>query len=383
MRIAIIAPPWVPTPPPAYGGIEAVVDSLATGLQLLGHEVLLFATGDSRCQVPLAYRYDNAMGVGRSDNTVVELLHVVSAYEMAEEFDIVHDHTLLGPAYSAKYPGLAVVTTNHIPFSGGLNQYYKALGSRVPVIAISNVQAEAAVGINLAAVIHHGVNLKEFPVGDGRGGYALFLGRMSPDKGVHTAIEAARRAGVPLKIAAKCRERGEQAYFDEVIKPMLGRDVEYLGEVGREEKLELLGGATCLLNPIAWVEPFGMVMLEALACGTPVVATHSGAAPEIVDDGKTGYLADSPDDLAEAVVLACDLDRSKCRLAAEERFSMEIMVERHLEVYEKVVAGFNNPIQPLRSRTTQRGDDLRGETPPADGQSISDEFGNFRSAMGI
>lgn len=383
MRIAIVAPPWVPTPPPAYGGIEAVVDTLATGLQLAGHEVLLFATGDSRSRVPLAYRFDKAVGVGRSDSTAVELLHVVSAYEMAEEFDIVHDHTLLGPAYSAKYPGLAVVTTNHIPFSGGLHEYYRALGSRVPVIAISNVQAQAAVGVNLAAVIHHGVDLNEFPVGDGNGGYALFLGRMSPDKGVHTAIEVARLAGVPLKIAAKCRERGEQAYFDEVIKPMLGHDVEYLGEASREEKLELLGGATCLLNPIAWVEPFGMVMLEALACGTPVVATHAGAAPEIVDDGKTGYLADSPDDLAEAVTLASDLDRSKCRLAAEERFSMEIMVERHLEVYEKVVAGFGHTVQPLQSRLQQMGSDLSGETLPADGQALPDDFGNFRSVIGI
>ena len=365
MRIAIVAPPWIPTPPPAYGGTEAVLDVLATGLVQAGHEVMLFATGNSTCKVPIAYRFDTSLGVGRDDATLTELLHVVSAYEQVKGYDIVHDHTLLGPAYSGGYPHLPVVTTNHIPFSGGIEEYYRSLSGRIPIIAISNAQAQAARDIPIAAVIHHGIDVDEFPIGEGDGGYALFLGRMNPDKGVHTAIEVARAAGVELKIAAKCRERAEKAYFSEVIEPMLGHGVEYLGEVGNDEKLGLLARAACLLNPIAWPEPFGMVMLEALACGTPVVATHAGAAPEIVDDGVTGYLADSPLDLAKAVELASRLDRSKCRVSVKERFSKEIMVQKHLDVYRQVLARFDDRPE------VGGGEHLQHREPPPGSSEVS------------
>lgn len=340
MRIAMIAPPWVPVPPPAYGGIEAVVETLASGLVEAGHEVLLIATGDSRSKVPVAYLFEEALGVGRADATVMELLHVMSAYELATSFDIVHDHTIVGPAYSARYPELPVVTTNHGPFDFGLQRYYEMVSNRVPVIAISHSQALGAKGSNVIDVIHHGVDLNEYQLGRGDGGYALFLGRMNPDKGVHSAIKVAREAGVPLRIAAKCREDSEKAYFEDVIRPMLGDGVEYLGEANKEEKRELLAGATCLLNPIAWQEPFGMVMLEALASGTPVVATHCGSAPEIVIEGETGYLSDSFDGLVAGVKSASELDRHSCRNLVEQRFSKEIMVRNHIEVYEKVIANF-------------------------------------------
>ena len=382
MRIAIIAPPWVPTPPQAYGGIEAVVDSLATGLQSHGHEVFLFATGDSTSQVPLGYRFENALGVGREDATIVELVQVMSAYDMVREFDIVHDHTHVGPAYSARFPDLPVVTTNHIPFGDGVDSYYRAIGDRVPVIAISNAQARSARGVNIVDVIHHGVDPAEFAIGEGKGGYALFLGRMSPDKGVHTAIEVARAAGIPLKIAAKCREGKEISYYEEVIKPKLGGGIEYLGEATFEEKVELLGGATCLLNPIDWQEPFGMVMIEAMACGTPVVATHAGAAPEIVVDGETGFLADSAEELVKAVQKVSDLDRRKCRTRVEESFSKELMVEKHLDVYEKVVANFGQPFTASEVAPDRFCEPCDAKVAKSN-DVMADDFMNFRSASGL
>ena len=382
MRIAIIAPPWVPTPPQAYGGIEAVVDTLATGLKSLGHEVFLFATGDSTSQVPLGYRFENALGVGREDATIVELVQVMSAYDMVREFDIVHDHTHVGPAYSARFPDLPVVTTNHIPFGDGVDSYYRAIGDRVPVIAISNAQARSARGVNIVDVIHHGVDPAEFAIGEGKGGYALFLGRMSPDKGVHTAIEVARAAGIPLKIAAKCREGKEISYYEEVIKPKLGGGIEYLGEATFEEKVELLGGAACLLNPIDWQEPFGMVMIEAMACGTPVVATHAGAAPEIVVDGETGFLADSAEELVKAVQKVSDLDRRKCRTRVEESFSKELMVEKHLDVYEKVVANFGQPFTASEGAPGRFCEPSDAKVAKSN-DVMADDFMNFRSASGL
>jgi glycosyltransferase involved in cell wall biosynthesis len=250
---------------------------------------------------------------------------------------VVHDHTLVGPLYAQGFAGTAVVTTNHGPFEGKLAAVYRAVAERVPLVAISQHQASTAAGIPVAAVIHHGVDLDRFPAGAGDGGYALFLGRMNPDKGVDTAARVARSAGVPLRIAAKMREPAERDYFDQRVRPLLGGDIEYVGEVGGADKLELLAGAVCLLNPIAWPEPFGMVMIEALACGTPVVATPCGAAPEIVDDGVTGYLR--PDQAALAAVLAqaAELDRDACRRAVKERFSAVRLVEDHLALYQRAV----------------------------------------------
>jgi len=336
VRIAIVAPPWVPVPPPAYGGTEAVLDTLARGLIAAGHDVLLYATGDSECVVPRAWTYDTAAGF-RYGGVATELRHVVDAYDAVRDADVVHDHTLVGPLYATRFPNVAVVTTNHGPFTHELAALYRAVAPRVPVIAISHDQAQRARGVPIAAVIHHGLDVDRFPVGDGRGGYALFLGRMSPDKGVHTAAAAARAAGMPLRIAAKMREPAEHEYFRACVEPLLGGDVEYVGEVGGSDKLALLGGASCLLNPIAWCEPFGMVMIEALACGTPVVATNRGAATEIVRDGCTGFVVDDGDDLVTALYRVADLDRAACRRDVEERFSAQRFVADHVALYEGIV----------------------------------------------
>jgi len=339
LRIAIIAPPWLPVPPPAYGGTENVLDALARGLDAAGHEVMLCTVGDSTCPVARSSVFEHAIGVG-AGNGVDEIRHVISSYDSIRGFDVVHDHTLIGPLYSAALPSLPVVTTNHGPFNAELIDLYRAISGRVPIIAISHHQASTAGDVPIAAVIHHGVNVADFPVGAGGGGYAVFLGRMHPTKAPHLAAQIAREAGVPLVIAAKMREPQERAYFEEMVRPLLGADVTYVGEVDRQEKVELLGGAACLLNPIIWPEPFGMVMIEALACGTPVVSSDYGAAPEIVEDGVVGFVAHGRDALVEALGRVHEIDRAACRSRVEEHFSVERMVAKHVAVYEMAVGEY-------------------------------------------
>ena len=199
MRIALVSPPWLPVPPPAYGGTEAVIDRLARGFAENGHQVVLFATGDSTCPVPTRWAFAEAMAA-RMGNAVVEIHHVANAYrELADDggFDIVHDHTLVGPLLSARYPELTVVTTNHGPFDRELSSLYRSVTPRVSVVAISDHHARSATDVPIAAVIRHGLDLGEFPVGAGDGGYFLYLGRMTPEKGARTAALVARRAESP------------------------------------------------------------------------------------------------------------------------------------------------------------------------------------------
>ena len=336
MQIAIIAPPWVPIPPVAYGGTEAVLDTLARGLKDLGHQVLLCTTGDSTCPVPRTSVVDAAAGIGTA-GPATEIRHVAHAYAQARDCDVIHDHTLVGPFFAQRYRGLRVVTTNHGPFDGELVDVYRAMAPAADIVAISAHQASTARQIEIAAVIHHGVQPADFPIGTG-GGHAVFLGRMSPNKGVAAAARIARIAGVPLLIAAKMGEPAERDYFELEVRPLLGNGIEYIGEVGPAEKKSLLGSARCLLNPIAWAEPFGMVMIEALACGTPVVATPRGAVPEIVRPEVTGFIAAEVDDLAAAVDRVGALDRYDCRRAVEGHFSASRMVTDHVVLYEELLA---------------------------------------------
>ena len=333
MDIAIIAPPWLPVPAPAYGGTEAVLDELARGYQAAGHNVLMVCHPDSVCPVPKVsvIPAEDAVRMGRAS---IELENVIAAYELVKDADVVHDHTLAGPIYSERYPDLPVVTTNHGPFSRTMNAVYGAAVPRVGLVAISHSHA-ASTHLPVDAVVHHGINADDYPFGAGDGGYVALLGRMAANKGVHRAIAVAKTAGVRLKIAAKMREPHEHAYFDEFVRPHLGDDVIYLGEVDADGKREVLASATALLNPISWREPFGMAMLESLACGTPVVGCPQGAAPEIVEHGVTGYLGDSDAELINGLLSLDRLDRKVCRDHARERFSVERMVEGYVEVFER------------------------------------------------
>ncbi len=260
------------------------------------------------------------------------------AYDAVQGFDIVHDHTVLGPAYSERFPNLLVVTTIHGPFNEELSDIYRRVAPRVPIIAISRDQRARARDIPIARVIHHGLNPDAFPVGQGDGGYFLYLGRMAPEKGAHRAVEAAWKAGVPLLLAAKMREPWEFQYFETYVKPYLNSDIQYLGEVPHDQKLRLLGGARALLNPIKWPEPFGLVMVESLACGTPVLTFPEGAAPEIIEDGKTGFLCQDVAEMAERIQLVDQIDRSVCRSAVENYFGTGRMVAEHLDLFEDLLS---------------------------------------------
>ena len=336
MRVAIVAPPWAPIPPDLYGGIEQAVDTLARGIHRAGHEVVLFATGDSTCPVPRRWLLAAAEG-NRMGFSVPEVRHVMAAYDVASEYDIVHDHTILGPFYAERYPDLPVVTTIHGPFNEELADIYRRLGERVPIIGISQAQRRPAPDIPIRRVIHHGVDPEGFTVGAG-GDYCLFLGRMAAEKGPHRAIAAARRAGVRLVVAGKLREPWEHLFFEKEVAPLLGDDVEYVGEVSQAEKERLLGGARATLFPIRWNEPFGLVMLESMACGTPVLAFAEGAAPEVVDHGRTGFLCRDEREMADGIASAGDIDRAVCRAAVEGYFSMDRVVGEHLELFAELLA---------------------------------------------
>jgi glycosyltransferase involved in cell wall biosynthesis len=338
MRIGLLAPPWTPVPPRLYGGIELVVDLLAQGFQAAGHDVLLFTTGDSTCPVERRHVLPVAQG-WRIGMAVPEVIHVTSGYDALRDWgaDVVHDHTIFGPFYSERYPDLPVVTTVHGPLESELGGVYERLDGRVPVIAISEAQRRPTPHIRIARVIHHGIDARDFPFGAGDGGYFLFLGRMSPDKGAHRAMEAAHKAGVRLIMAAKMREPSEYDYFEQFVQPYLNENLVYLGEVPHEKKLELLAGAAGLLFPIRWNEPFGMVMLEAMACGTPVLAFPEGAAPEVVQHGRTGFLCHDELDMAEAIGQVRTIDRAACRAAVEGYFSTTRMVDEHLALFADIL----------------------------------------------
>jgi glycosyltransferase involved in cell wall biosynthesis len=335
MRIGIIAPPWAPVPPPLYGGIEQAIDGLTRGFQEADNDVLLFTTGDSTSAVPKKWLLKVSEG-WRMGYTVPELRHIMAAYEQLKGLDVIHDHTVLGPVYAERFPDLPVVTTIHGPFNEELTGIYRRIADRVPIIAISNAQRAVVPDLSVARVIHHGIDPSAFPMGRGEGGYCLFLGRMNADKGAQRAVDAARKAGVPLVMAGKCREPWEHQFFDHEIKPHLSEDITYAGEVPHDEKVRLLANARCLLFPIRWNEPFGLVMLESMACGTPVLAFREGAAPEVVEDGVTGFLCEDENEMAEGIGRIDTLDRGDCRAAVEGYFSMKRCVDEHLELFEEL-----------------------------------------------
>jgi glycosyltransferase involved in cell wall biosynthesis len=333
MRIGLIAPPWVPVPPTGYGGIEAVIDRLARGLARAGHDVLLAAAGNSTCPVARVPGAEDALeGAPVCSDVNAELRHVLRSYAAMTNVDVIHDHTTAGPLLHRWDGSAPVVTTFHGPFNADMAPIYRAYRG-IATIAISHHQASTALGASVTQVIHHGIDVADVPVGKGDGQYALFLGRMSPEKGPREAVLVARAAGVPLRMAAKVREPAERQYFETAVKPLLCSDIEYLGEPGVDDKMALLGGAFALLNPIQWSEPFGLVMIEALATGTPVVATPRGSAPEIIDDGVTGYLRKDQQGLAKALLAAAELDRAACRAVACERFDSDAMVGKHVQLY--------------------------------------------------
>jgi len=351
MRIGLVSGPWIPVPPATYGGTERVVDTLARGFAAAGHEVLLAAPLESTCPVRLVpgMRPAEYEGLGTS---LSELSHVVRAYEGLQDVDIIHDHTMAGPLYLHRPAGVPVATTIHGPIHAQAADIYRAVARRGAVIAISRDQASHAPAVPVTRIIHHGMDLSAVPVGTGSGGYLCFVGRACEDKGLLEAITIARQAGMHLKIAVKMREQEEVRYFREVVEPMLGSNEDFVGEVDDAAKYRLMGDAIAFLNPIQWSEPFGLVMIEALATGTPVIGTLIGSAPEIIKHGRTGFLGKT-EELAGFVPAAAALDRAVCRRSAEDLFSAERMVAEHLELYSDLIDGRMPPGVPHGTRLHQ------------------------------
>jgi glycosyltransferase involved in cell wall biosynthesis len=341
MRIAQVAPLAESVPPPGYGGTERVVSYLTEELVREGHEVTLFASADSRTAAELIPCAPQGL---RLDESVTDpIAHAIVELECvaaeASRFDVIHWHVDYFHFPMSRRLGVPNVTTLHgrldIP---DLAAVYREFGE-MPVVSISDDQRTPLEGANWAATIYHGMPIDELlPLSDPTGAYLAFLGRISPEKRADRAIEVARRADLPLRIAAKV-DPADRDYFEKEIEPLLEADhVDFIGEIGPEEKNEFLGNARALLFPIDWSEPFGLVMIESMACGTPVIAYRSGSVPEVIDEGVTGFVVDDIEPAVAAVHRLDEIDRAACRRRFEERFSVERMARDYVRVYEQLIA---------------------------------------------
>lgn len=339
MRIGIVAPPWIPVPPVSYDGTELAVEQLVRGLVRARHEVDLVAHPDSTVaqDLPGVTVHSPFVPVDGIDmgQCAHELAWTLAAYEHLRitRPDVIHDHTISGaPLGPELWPGPLVVT-NHGPFDTVTTPVYERASRHAAVVALTG--AHAATTLVPTTVVRHGLDVDTFPFGRGEGGHLLFLGRMSPDKGVHLAVEVAERSGLPLVIAAKARERRERRYLDEVIRPHLSDQIRFVEEPPTAYKLRLLADAIALVNPIRWPEPFGLAMAEALACGTPVLAFADGSAPELVRHGRTGFVCASVEEMTERVRQLDRLDRYACRAFVATQLTVERMIADHLGLYAR------------------------------------------------
>lgn len=341
MRIAQVAPLYESVPPQLYGGTERVVSFLTEELVRQGHDVTLFASGDSVTSARLVPICSRSLRLDRQciDQIAHHILLLERVFSEREHFDIIHFHIdYLHFPLTRRY-GPVNVTTLHgrldIPDLQPLyREYYD-----MPVVSISNAQRTPLSWINWQGTVHHGLPKSQFRFSPKAEGYLAFLGRISPEKGLDRAIEIAKRADMPLRIAAKV-DRVDRDYFQAVIKPQLDHPlIEFIGEIGYPEKNEFLGNAAALLFPINWPEPFGLVMIEAMACGTPVIAFSCGSVPEVMSDGVSGFVVNDIGSGVDAVKRAEKLDRRGVRLCFEKRFTATRMANDYLAIYERLLGG--------------------------------------------
>ena len=339
MRIAQVSPLFESVPPKYYGGTERIVSYLTEELHRMGHDVTLFASADSETSARLVPVCEHSL---RLNNICVDWLahHILMlerVFRSAHEFDILHFHIDYLHFLLSRRQSLRQVTTLHgrldIP---DLVPLYREF-SDMPVISISNAQRKPLKTANWAATVYHGLPMDLYPFRSEQGTYLAFLGRISPEKRVDRAIQIANQTGIPLKIAAKV-DKSDENYFQEKIKPLLSNSlVGFVGEINEHEKKEFLAHAYALLFPIDWPEPFGLVMVESLACGTPVVAFRNGSVDEVMEEGRTGFIVDSLSDAVKAVHAIPRISRLECRRTFEERFTVHRMAEDYTRVYERLV----------------------------------------------
>ena len=362
MKIAMIAPPWFTVPPLGYGGVENVCADLVAGLTARGHAVTLIGAGASGTAARFVATYAEPPSA-RLGEPLPEVFHAAATARILADLDVdvVHDHTLAGPLL-ARGRDVPTVVTMHGPVAGEAGEYYRLLGSTIELVAISAAQRRAAPGLPWAGTVHNAVDVSTFPYREAKEDMLLFLGRLHPDKAVHLAIDAARAARLPIVVAGKCSEPVEKEYFRTYIEPRLGPDVTIFGSANAIEKRDLLARAAALVFPIVWDEPFGMVMIEAMACGTPVVALRRGSVPEVVVDGVTGVICDVPAELPEAIHAARLIDPAACREHVRTQFDVAAMTAGYESIYRASITARQSPYltplhfpAPARSAVLQAG----------------------------
>ncbi|MGC5309524.1 glycosyltransferase family 4 protein [Micromonospora zamorensis] len=338
----MVVPPWLSVPPPGYGGLEQVVAALVDALCGQGHEVTLFGAGDDHGTAAHGFvstipevQYE------RLGESLPELAHLARVNRLitAADFDVIHDHTTIGPLVAGRRAVPTVATVHGNPV-GEYGDVLSDIDSGVALVAISHAQRRLNTGLPWAGTVHNALDIRGFPHKTRPGtGPVLWLARFSPDKGPEVAIQACREAGVPLLLAGKCNEPAERRYYEQVVAPLVDENVTVVLNAGRAETLRMLVDARCLIMPIQWDEPFGMVMLEAMATGTPVVALNRGAVPELIRPGLTGLVCERPEELAAAVLAAERLDPEDCVAHVAENFSVERMADGYAAIFRRFVAG--------------------------------------------
>jgi glycosyltransferase involved in cell wall biosynthesis len=337
LRIAIVAPPWFPIPPSGYGGIESMVHTLVEGLAARGHEIVLVGAGTHHGSAKFLQTYDPAP-LDRMGEAFPEVVHALLAARHLQEVDvdIVHDNSLAGPLTSG-WRTTPTVVTAHGPVADEMEHCYRVLSRYTALVAISDEQRAKGPDMPWKGRVYNAIPVDEYPFESQKEDFCLFLGRVSAEKAPDLAIKAARAAGLPIVVAAKCNEPPEKRYFEERVRPLLGPDAHWFGEANTQQKKDLLARARCLVFPIQWDEPFGIVMVEAMACGTPVVALDRGSVPEVVVDGVTGFIRRQADDLPDAIRRVGEIDPKACRRRVFDVFDVADMIDGYETIYRELL----------------------------------------------
>jgi glycosyltransferase involved in cell wall biosynthesis len=341
LKIAQICQIIERVPPKKYGGMERVVYWLTEELVNRGHDVTLFASGDSKTSAKLSSVFPRALREMKMDSVYglnpIVVNHIGTAYQRQHEFDIIHDHTIYRSLPVAQLSKTPVVMTIHDAFTREVKRVYEA-HKRPYIVSISNSQKRPAPNLNYIGTVYHGLNMQAYPFRKVNDGYLLFVGRFSPEKAPHIAIEIAQSLNIPLVIAAKYDPERDFTYFKAYIEPKLSDPlIQWVGEVDEEERNKLMSRALCLLYPITWREPFGLTVIESMACGCPVVAFNHGSMPEIIEHGKTGFVVEDSEEMMESIQNIGSIDREYCRQTALSRFSHIRMTDEYEKIYYEIL----------------------------------------------